>query len=450
MTTQQTPKTAADDADADREASHRNAQLTTAEHESGAEQSAGTPVLGDPPYPDGQRAVGGRDDEAVPDPRYTASGPIDATRSGTVMEEWLDMQYPLETRGAETDGEIGGGTNYVGFQNEDGSGMLASKRGTAVYAVRTTDGQIILNESRRFSWPFGGPYEDTEEARADGLSVYEVPFRFIGQVGTERTDAHIVSDGDETGLVALGRTNEEDETEADMRNVDGRAFVRGCCDIDMLPEEHDEEGALFTHASGVQIYVGRDSTAFDTNSLFGYVPFDGEAGERVPTAEDALDLLKPRSVAASADPDAIQRQGEWFLTPLASTHVEHDPAGTIQKPGVNARPFGGSPLESHVPRDWRTGVSDAKFLARIYDAFPGLPSDGSIDTPQAVFDWLDEIDADDTYFEQARAHADGVYVQGTLRHRENEHYLENADEWAVTETHDHEVMTVEDRTLVYD
>jgi hypothetical protein len=266
------------------------------------------------------------------------------------------------------------------------------------------------------------------------VDYVNVPFRFVGAILEEQTDIDTPEEG---SLLDLGRVNDDENI------VEGHVWMRGVVDADVLPDEHDESGVLLTHESGVQAYVGWDSTshADRQNDLFGFVPFDGEEGVPVPSANDALDLLKPHDAVARED---VARQGEWFLV-----RTDEYPGSGTCKPGVGERPYGGSPLESHVPRDYALGVTAGTFLRRVDEEFEDLPED--VRRVQEFFDWLDETGAESEMFERARELADGIFVRGSLRHRRNEHYLENVGEdWHRAVTHDWEVMTLDsvDRTRV--
>jgi hypothetical protein len=89
------------------------------------------------------------------DDRYEPAGPIEASRGHEIVDPWLQMQYPLEARGADENGVIETAVNYRAEQHPDGSGVLMSHAGGAVYAVRMADGTVVGNESRGMMWPYG-------------------------------------------------------------------------------------------------------------------------------------------------------------------------------------------------------------------------------------------------------------------------------------------------------
>lgn len=103
--------------------------------------------------------------------------------------------------------------------------------------------------------------EDEVDAHA------EIPFRFIRQIFQEQANLNTPKEGSELDL----GTREGENTGAD--NI----FMRGIVDADILPDEHEENGVLLEHESGIQVYIGRDSTSIDLgfNELFGFVLFDG-------------------------------------------------------------------------------------------------------------------------------------------------------------------------------
>jgi hypothetical protein len=229
--------------------------------------------------------------------------------------------------------------------------------------------------------------------------------------------------------------SEQTEMDADVE------FLREIVHGDDLPAGHPERGAVLTHKSGVQVYVGRDSTAHARNNLFAFVTYDGKTGARVETAEEALDLLKPDPVVG-LEADEVVRQGEWFL------FEDGEPMGSTQKPGVRERPYGASPLDSHIPREWATGVPDMRFMGRVHDRFS--TPDG-VRSPQDVFEWLDDVDASDQMVETVRGLADGLFVKGSFRHEDNEHFIETVEGgWHRAETHEWDVMTVEAGEIVLD
>lgn len=116
-------------------------------------------------------------------------------------------------------------------------------------------------------------------------------------------------------------------------------------------------------------------------------------------------------------------------------------------------PDGPSPLDNHVPREYALGASEAEFVARFKREVPERAE--YFDTVPEIVGWVTEQHHfDDTVgieipdhvptLDEVREWANGVYVRGTLRHRENDHYMENiGDEWHIARTHTMEVFTAD-------
>lgn len=351
---------------------------------------------------------------------------------GPIVAAWATMKYPLNVDEDGQHGVIQGKGMRHAKQRPDGSGIYESVAGGTLYAIRTTDGTIIWNDHADSDhWPY-----TTRDVR-DDLDPDEIsfPFGFVGVLVTEQTDADLHHPD---SILAMGR---------DGNTVDGDEFMRGVVRADV--HEGEERGVLLEHKDGIQVYVGYDSTAHGEGT-FGFVPFDGEDGVRAPTARDALDLLRPDG-ALGDEP----RQGEWFLVPQPEGADEAQ--GTIQKPGVSELPYGASPLNGHVPRDWKTAVPDLEFVRRVvYDLVGDQAASTSElagvgiswqDSPQEIIEKIDTGRIDMT-FERARELAGGVYVRGSIRHRRQEHQMETLDEWHQAVTHDHDVISIDDATAL--
>jgi hypothetical protein len=131
-------------------------------------------------------------------------------------------------------------------------------------------------------------------------------------------------------------------------------------------------------------FVGRDPTATaQTIPLFGFVIERGSPYPTPSTAKEALDLLRPGKVreAFETDGPTPARQGEWFLLP-----TDLVPVSSVFKPGVNARPYGPSPLANHIPREYAFTVPDDVFVERFHEISPTAP-DSIVEPPEAI-DWL--------------------------------------------------------------
>lgn len=357
------------------------------------------------------------------DPRYELVITEPVQGYGPLVDAWARYRYPVNVDENGRSGVIQGLGSRNARQFPDGSGVYESNTGARVYAVRTPSGVVVWNHDGDSPWPHSSEAEDEVDVEIC------VPFPFIGEVLSRLSDLVLY---DEQSLVGLGGRAGEDDF------VDGQVFMRGIVDVDLLPEKHEERGALLTHEDGPQVYVGWDSTARD-DELFGFCPFDGTNGVPVPSATDALDLLTPNEADAAAD-SGLERQGEWYFVPTAPRpDASLVPKGTIQNPGVKSRPFGGSPLESHVPRDWKTGKPDLEFVMDVEQEL-GYPTTAG--SPQEIFDAIHagELDME---LDRARELADGIYVRGSIRHRENDHTMLVLDDWRRAVTHDWSVLSVD-------
>lgn len=378
------------------------------------------------------------------DTRYTVVDDYEPTGGlHRLTDALVNMVYPRNENRDDPEGVINNSNRWVVEQRPDGSGILKSGAGGTIYGIRTAGGAILGNSRESIWFPYKSDYyEEPVDGRPAGQRYdydwfIEVPYRFVGSVleGLTSLDMH-----GEDSILALGREPEN--------TVDGGMFMEGVVHADILDHE-DERGVLLDHTSGVQVYVGWDSTAHRGEEMFGFVPYDGEDGIPAPSAEDALSLLRPNRAAAADERSDVVRQGEWFLVP-----TRNDADGTVQKPGVSSRPYGGSPLDSHVPRDWRTVVADETFVSK-FDGYARYEAPVTTDwTPQDVLDYVHEnlpedAEAREQVFEDLREMAGGVQVRGTVRHRDNDHEIVQTDDWCEATTHDWDVMTVEDSSTTW-
>lgn len=355
------------------------------------------------------------------DSRYEVVTMEPVSGYGPIVEAWAEMQYPLNVDADGQHGVIVGEGMRHARQFPDGSGVYESVAGGSLYAIRTADEVYVWNSrAPTHDWPY------TAREAQDRLDPEEiaVPFGFVGAVVSEQTDAELHHPD---SILAMG-------TEDNV--VEGDVFMRGVVTAD-LHDDGDNRGVLLEHADGIQAFIGYDSTAHG-DGVFGFVPFDGKQGVRAPTARDALDLLRPEGVLGNED-----RQGEWFLVPADGDDAE----GTIQKPGVSERPYGASPLDNHVPRDWKTVVSDSEFVRRVMKAVDD-PEETVVewgDTPEDIIERI-QWGRLDMSLQEARELAGGVLVRGSIRHRRNEHTMEVVEDWHQAVTHDQDVLTVDDTT----
>lgn len=436
---------------------------------------------------------------------------------GDLVDAWVTMQYPLNVsdRFGADHGIIECGNWRHAKQHPDGSGVYRSgPKGGQVVAYRTANGVIIWNNYRNDPWPYKAEAKDAVDHE------FEVPYKFIGEVLTRQTDLDLHDEGANMALGRLGR-------EAEGTWVDGEQWMLGVVHADVL--EGEEEGILLEHTNGSQVYVGLDSTAHEY-PMFAFAPFDGAEGIKVPSARDALDLLRPDEALATE-----RRQGEWFFVPADETH--DDANGTIQKPGIGEKEwafehrgydlgpfdsmhtaigevtkafnerdremwmpeyrdsitgrrtlerrrnkliwligeveatkayFCGSPLDGHIPRDWKTRCGDREFVRRVVEyltqerdvdlheddrymkeELTGLEYEDLEDigvwwqdTPQSIFDKIQRGEIDLTHAE-ARELSGGIFVRGSVRHRHNEHTMMTLDGWHQPVTHEQEVLVLE-------
>lgn len=196
------------------------------------------------------------------------------------------------------------------------------------------------------------------------------------------------------------------------------------------------ESGLVTLADGTRVFYGTDETAKRSSRLFGYVLEPNDPVPLPETAREGLDLLKPAPVVKALDDPAVageqvSRQGDIWLVNV--DFVPREPEGSWNKPGVGSRPFGASPLGNHVPREYAFMVSDDEFVSRARDTFD-FPQGIAPETPKDVVDvvWkhqrlTDHGDIDSEWtpdMDDLLEIGNGLAVRGTLRHRNNDHFME--------------------------
>lgn len=215
------------------------------------------------------------------------------------------------------------------------------------------------------------------------------------------------------------------------------------------PDETDDvdRGDLLVFPDESILFLGSDPTARDSVPLFAFIVERHQPIPTPTTSQEALDLLRPAKIRDAFESDGPEpaRQGEWWLLP--SNKV---PVGTAFRPGVDSRPYGPSPLGNHVPTKWGMTVTDSAFMDGIREAVPALPE--SVSTPPEVIEWVNrqhEKRPTPEYapdWEVVRETAGEILVKGTLRHRENDHFVESIgdDQWHSAQTHDMDVYTGDD------
>jgi len=295
-----------------------------------------------------------------------------------------------------------------------------------VESVESTQNQTSereQQESKQFPTPDAGlaPYEEASEI--DGRLAEVLGSASSRQRRRQRT-RFVRAVADEVG---------KDEIVQDVRVLD-ELEVEDTDDVDL--------GTLLAFPDDSIMFVGIDPTARDSVPLFA---FTVERHQPIPapsTAKEALDLLRPGAVrdAFETEDREPDRQGEWWLLPTRKV-----PVGSTFTPGVASRPFGPSPLGNHVPREYGFAVTDAEFMG-VRERIDELPK--SITTPPEVINWLhrqrSKVPTPDYVptWEEVREIAGEVYVRGTLRHRENDHFVEDVgDQWHEAITHDLDVYT---------
>jgi len=215
----------------------------------------------------------------------------------------------------------------------------------------------------------------------------------------------------------------------------------------ITPSKDIDDGALLAYPDESLMFVGKDPTT--TDETFPWYAFLIEPMEPVPapeSAQEALDLLKPAEVQdiVAQDDWIPNRHGEWWLLP-----TQMMPAGTVHKPGVQSQPYGPSPLGNHVPREYAFSRTDSEFMNDFRENVSSAPS--TIETAPEAIEWAwrqlqKEVPPEDApHWADIREWAGDVLVRGTIRHRENDHYLENCEDvWHKAVTHRMEVYTADD------
>jgi len=212
---------------------------------------------------------------------------------------------------------------------------------------------------------------------------------------------------------------------------------------EIQPSKDIDDGLLVAYPDESLMFIGLDPTAKDT---MGWYAFTIEPMEPMPapeSAQDALDLLKPPEVKDTIVTEnwIPNRHGEWWLLPTQMV-----PMGEIHRPGVKTTPYGPSPLGNHVPREYAFTRDNSAFLSDFHDNVASAPS--SIQSVPEAIDWTWRQTKKETPPEDApkwadiRAWAGDVLVKGTIRHRDNDHYIEDCGNvWHKAVTHRVEVYT---------
>lgn len=212
---------------------------------------------------------------------------------------------------------------------------------------------------------------------------------------------------------------------------------------DQLDEPEDVHfGALFVLPNETLLFVGSDPTAKDSVPWFAF-PIERHAPVPAPeSAQAALDMLKTPTVRDIEHEDAwlAPRHGEWWLIPSDLV-----PVSSVTRPGVASKPYGPSPLGNHVPREYAFNVSDDAFMDEFHRR---VDAPESITTPASAVEWTHRqlskspVPEGTPDWATIREIGGEVLVRGTIRHRENDHFVEHLGEtWHRAQTHDFEVYT---------
>ena len=244
-----------------------------------------------------------------------------------------------------------------------------------------------------------------------------------------------------------------------------REFVKNTLPLDRREEmaedarflDRREEDFLLIYPDDTRVFVGRDDTA-SNSGLFGYRVAPEDSLPMIDTVDEALDLLKPNRVAERLKDDSRSnpvRQGEWWFLSNCG-----EPRSQVFKGEVASRPYGASPLQNHVPRDYAFGATEDEIIAELTDRYE--PFGDSVDSlaglveditdPRHASD-LDSYLQEDAGFsirDMRREVFQGVYVRGTVRHRSGEHeMLSLGEEWHLALTHPLSVRSA-DPNNIYD
>lgn len=212
----------------------------------------------------------------------------------------------------------------------------------------------------------------------------------------------------------------------------------------ITPSEDIDDGMLVAFPDESLMFCGKDPTAKDAMPWYAFTIEPMEPMPAPETAKDALDLLKPPEVQdVIEENDWIpNRHGEWWLLPTSMV-----PRSTVFKPGVKTTPYGPSPLGNHVPREYAFTNSNDEFMAAFTE---NTDAPASIQTPPEAIKWTwrqtkKAVPPQDVpSWADIRSWAGDVLVKGTIRHRDDDHYIEDCNErWHKAVTHRVEVYTAD-------
>lgn len=213
------------------------------------------------------------------------------------------------------------------------------------------------------------------------------------------------------------------------------------------PTSDIDDGLLVAFPDESLMFLGLDPTAKDTSGWYAFTIEPMEPTPAPRSAQEALDLLKPREVQETISTEnwIPNRHGEWWLLPTSLV-----PVSEPFNPGVASSPYGPSPLGNHVPQEYAFTSNAGDFLQRFQENVTSAPN--SIQTVPEVIKWSSRqqnkkpsVRPDDApSWADIRSWAGEILVKGTIRHRDNDHYIEDCgDVWHKAVTHRMEVYTTD-------
>jgi hypothetical protein len=213
------------------------------------------------------------------------------------------------------------------------------------------------------------------------------------------------------------------------------------------PSKDIDDGMLVAFPDESLMFLGADPTTKDQMPWYGFTIEPMEPIPAPQNAQDALDLLKPPEVQETIQQEnwIPDRHGEWWLLPTKLM-----PLSETFKPGVKSKPYGPSPLGNHVPRDYAFTATEDEFMQGFRESVDSAPR--SIQTVPEAIQWSfrqqnkdPSVRPDDApSWADIREWAGDVLVKGTIKHRDDDHFVENCGEtWHKAITHRVEVYTAD-------
>lgn len=226
--------------------------------------------------------------------------------------------------------------------------------------------------------------------------------------------------------------------EAVAKEADPDAEIKEYRYIDVVECNHGLQ-FLAGYPDGTQILVARDETS--KNSGFFSIVLEENSG--VKTVADALETLKPDSVKVAERTEDIQvrRQGEWWFV-----EANEEPAFSVSGE-LGVKPFGYSPMDTHVAKEYGFGLKRDELLRELSLYISDGECKQVFDNVPRCFDSIRNRDIlwegnwsgrfPEFDWDRIESICEGIYVRGTVRHRNREHYmLDLEDNWYQAFTHD--------------